>query len=88
LGALLRGIAAGIGAFVVVLTVLPQLASGLPYDWVKTAVSYTPLPAGQGLMAVVPQPDYPGPLAGLLALCAWAVVTLVAAGLLMKRRDV
>ncbi|WP_405806961.1 ABC transporter permease [Streptomyces sp. NBC_01187] len=75
LGALLRSIAAGIGAFVVVLTVLPQLAGALPYDWVKTAVSYTPLPAGQGLMAVVPQPDFPGPLAGLLALCAWALVT-------------
>lgn len=88
LGALTRGVPSGIGVFVVALTVLPQLAGALPYAWVETAVDHTPLLAGQGLMAVVPQPDFPGPVAGLVTLCVWAALALGAAGVLLRRRDV
>ncbi|MFG3252575.1 ABC transporter permease [Streptomyces sp. NPDC048172] len=88
LGALLRSAPAAIGVFVIVLTALPQFASALPYAWVDTAVRHTPLPAGQGLMAVLPQPDFPGPLAGLVTLTVWAAVTLGAAAVLLRQRDV
>ncbi|MDJ1134581.1 ABC transporter permease [Streptomyces iconiensis] len=88
LGALTRGVPAGIGAFVVLLTVLPQLAGTLPYEWVDTVVRCTPLPAGQGLMAALPQPDSLSPLTGLATLTAWTAAALGAAGLLLKRRDV
>ena len=88
LGGLLRSAAAATGVFVIVLTALPQFANALPYAWVDTAVDHTPLPAGQGLMAVVPQPDLPGPLAGLVTLGIWAAVALAAAALTLKHRDV
>lgn len=88
LGALLRSVAGGIGAFVGGVMILPEIVSMIPVDAVDTAVEYFPAQAAGNVSALDALPGFPSPAASLLALCLWAVASVALAGVLLKRRDV
>ena len=87
LGTLLRSTAGAIGVFVVALTVAPQFASMLPYDWVSSIVQYMPMRAMQAMMSLTPSDNEPSTLWGAIALSLWALVSMASAGLVLGRRD-
>ncbi|MFE6399298.1 ABC transporter permease [Streptomyces alboflavus] len=88
LGALLRSVPGGIGAFVGAVLVLPEVIGTLPLDAVDTAVKYFPAQASESLGSITPVEDGVSAGTGLLALTLWAAALLVAASALLKRRDV
>lgn len=88
LGALLRSVPGGIGAFVGGVMIVPEILTMLPYDAVDTAIRYFPTQAFGALGSATPLPGAAAPGAALLALCLWAGASLGAAALLLKRRDV
>lgn len=87
LGALLRSVPGAIGAFIGGVMILPEVLTMLPYDAVETAVRYFPTQASGVLGSATPLPDAASPGAALLALALWASATLVAAAVLLRRRD-
>ncbi|MER6605753.1 ABC transporter permease [Streptomyces sp. NPDC000927] len=87
LGALLRSTPLAIGQFVVVLTVLPQAMSLLPYGWAKVASGYMPLKASESLMSAKPDLGHAPPREALVALTVWAVTSLTVSGIALTRRD-
>ncbi|MYY06364.1 MULTISPECIES: ABC transporter permease [unclassified Streptomyces] len=87
LGALLRSVPGAIGAFIGGVMILPEVLTMLPYDAVETAVRYFPTQASGVLGSATPLPDAASPGAALLALTLWASATLVAAAVLLRRRD-
>ncbi|QGV79808.1 ABC transporter permease [Streptomyces ficellus] len=88
LGALLRSVPGGLGAFVGGVMIVPEIVSMLPYDAVDTAVRYFPTQAFGALGSATPLPGAASPGAALLALVLWAAASLGSAALLLKRRDV
>ncbi|GGY96483.1 ABC transporter permease [Streptomyces poonensis] len=88
LGALLRSVAGGIGAFVGGVMILPEIVGMIPIDAVDTAVEYFPAQAAGNVSALDALPGLPSPAASLLALGLWAVGTVAVAGVLLKHRDV
>ncbi|MCX0245068.1 ABC transporter permease [Streptomyces drozdowiczii] len=87
LGALLRSVPGAIGAFIGGVMILPEVLTMLPYDTVETAVRYFPTQAAGVLGSATPLPDAASPGPALLALALWASATLVAAAVLLRRRD-
>ncbi|MCG7528914.1 ABC transporter permease [Streptomyces sp. OfavH-34-F] len=87
LGALLRSVPGAIGAFVGGVMILPEVITMLPYDVVETAVRYFPTQAAGVLGSATPLPHAAAPGPALLALLLWASATLVAAAVLLRRRD-
>lgn len=87
LGALLRHTAAAITAAVALLLVVPPLTGLLPGSVGDTVSKYFVSNAGQQIAFVVPSEDALGPWAGFAVFCAWGVVILAVAALLMSRRD-
>ncbi|MEV6103343.1 ABC transporter permease [Streptomyces sp. NPDC051940] len=88
LGALLRSTPAAIGTFVGVVMILPQVARLIPYDWVDTAMKYTPLNATDALISASPAHGSPTPLGALITLLAWAGAVLAGAAVRLVRSDV
>ncbi|MFD9908177.1 ABC transporter permease [Streptomyces sp. NPDC059063] len=88
LGALLRSVPGGIGAFVGAVLVLPEVLSSLPFDAVDTVVKYFPAQAASSLGSITRVDNTVAPGVGLLALALWAAAVLTAASALLKRRDV
>jgi len=88
LGALVRSIPGGIGAFVGTVLVLPEILGALPYDALRTALDHFPAQAAGALGSATPMPGAASPGAALLALLLWAAAILSSAALLLKRRDV
>lgn len=87
LGWILRSTASAIGTLTALLLVVPSLAPLLPAGLEDVLARLLPSTAGQALMSTVP--DGPlSPLAGLGVLVAWAAGTLLAAAVLLRRRDV
>jgi hypothetical protein len=88
LGALLRNTAGGIAAFVFLLFVLPGISAILPSS-VNDAVSpYLPLSAGTAIASHhFDSPHHLAPWAGFGLFCAYAAAAVIAAGVLMLRRD-
>ncbi|OKJ78725.1 ABC transporter permease [Streptomyces sp. CB02460] len=87
LGALLRSVPGAIGAFIGGVMILPEVLTMLPYDAVETAVRYFPTQAAGVLGSATPLPNAASPGPALLALALWASATLVAAAVLLRRRD-
>ena len=90
IGALLRSTAGGVVTLVGALFVLPiiaQLLSGLA-DWVDDAARFLPSSASAQLVATGIQPGQFNQVEGGLILAGWALVLLVAAVILLKKRDV
>ncbi len=73
LGAIIRNVAGAIGAFVGVILVVPVIASASN--------------AGQALMSVTSDNTTLSPRRGFAVFCLWATGTLVAAAILLRRRD-
>ncbi|MFB7374464.1 ABC transporter permease [Streptomyces sp. NPDC056222] len=88
LGAALRSVPGGIGAFIGGVLILPEVLGMLPYDAVETALTYFPTQAAGALGSADPMPNAASPGGALLALCLWAAATLIVPALLLKRRDV
>lgn len=87
-GFLIRSTAGGISALFGLLLVLPGLGALLPASWQSWILPYLPSNAGAVLYDVKPTPGTLGPWSGFAVLCLWAVAALVAATLLLRRRDV
>lgn len=88
LGAIIRNVAGGIGAFVGVILVLPVIASALPQTWGDRINKWLPSNAGQALMSVTSDNTTLSPWNGFLVFCLWAAGTIVVAAVLLRRRDV
>lgn len=88
LGALLRSVPGAIGAYIGCVLILPQVLGMLPFDAVKDAVKYLPLEAADALSTLHRAEGALAPGTALLVLGAWVTAALVAAALLLRRRDV
>ncbi|MDG4858439.1 ABC transporter permease [Streptomyces sp. T-3] len=89
LGAVVRSVPGGIGAFIGLSLIVPVILDMLPYDAVQDALKYFPAKALESLTMLHPTPDaYPSAGGALLALSLWAAAALGSAALLLKRRDV
>ncbi|GIJ00408.1 ABC-2 type transport system permease protein [Sediminihabitans luteus] len=89
-GALLRHTAGAIFAMVAVVLVLPSVLSLVDSAWVGAIVDHMPVSAGGAFMAetVLSTPGAgPSAWAGFVTMVVWAVVPLVAAGVVLRRRD-
>ena len=87
LGAIIRNVAGAIGAFVGILLVLPVIASALPQTWGDRVNKWLPSNAGQALMSVTSDNATLSPWRGFAVFCGYAIAALVAAAILLKRRD-
>lgn len=88
LGALIRNTAGAIAAVFGLLLVLPALGEVLGLtSWGKDVPKYLPSNAGQALLAVTPDPGGLGPWTGFGFFCAYTAAVMVAAAVLLKRRD-
>ena len=89
LGFLIRSTAGGIATLFALLLVLPGLGNLLPTSWQTNVLPYLPSNAGAALYTL--HPENPGTLApwtGFGVMCLWALATLAAAAVVLKRRDV
>lgn len=94
LGVILRHAAAGIGTFVAILLVLPSIALALPTSWAKPIEEYWPTNAGyriastgHGLERFAVNGARMAPWTGYAVLLAFVGALLLAAFLLLERRD-
>ena len=87
IGAIVRNVAGGIGAFVGIILVLPVIASALPQTWGDRLNKWLPSNAGQALMSVSSDNTTLSPWRGFLVFAGYAVAALIAAAILLRRRD-
>ncbi len=59
----------------------------LPEDWAQHVVGYLPSNAGQQLMTLNPDPDMLSPGKGFALFVGYAVVAVIVAAVVVKRRD-
>ena len=88
LGFLVRSTAGGIAALFGILLVLPGIGNALPADWQTNVLPYLPSRAGGALYDLHPDPGTLAPWTGFGVLCLWVAVALVAAAVVLRRRDV
>ena len=87
LGWLIRHTAGAIATLFGLLLVLPGIAEALPDSWAPHIVPYLPSNAGQALVTVHPEAALLAPWTGFAWFCGYVAVALVAAAILLKRRD-
>jgi ABC-2 type transport system permease protein len=87
-GWITRNTAGGIAALLGLLLVVPAIGDALPQSWGQYVVPYLPSNAGQSLVAVTPDPTMLAPWPGFAVFCAYAVLAIAVAGVLLRRRDV
>lgn len=89
LGTLIRSTAGAIAALVGLVLILPVAAEALPSSWQNAAAKYLPTNAGQALIGRTKfAPDHLlSPWAGFGVFCGYAAVALLAAVLMLNRRD-
>jgi ABC-type transport system involved in multi-copper enzyme maturation permease subunit len=87
LGTVIRHSAGAIATLLGLLFVLPGIAGALPQAWQNTINQYLPSNAGQQIFALRIKPYTLQPWAGLGIFCIYAATALLAAALLLKRRD-
>jgi ABC-2 type transport system permease protein len=88
IGFLVRSTAGGIGALFGVLLILPVIFEALPSSWNNTVGPYLPSNAGGALWSLHSAHTVLSPWVGFAVFCAWAAAGLVAAGFVLRRRDV
>jgi ABC-2 type transport system permease protein len=88
LGWLLRHTAGAIATLFAILLIVPILIHFLPDPWPDRISKWLPGDAGQALWAVRPTGSSLGPWAGFGMLLAYVAATLIAAAILLRRRDV
>lgn len=88
LGGILRNTAAGIAAFVGLLFVLPGISAILPSSINDSVSPYLPLNAGTTIAShSFDNPHHLSPWGGFGLFCAYAAVAVVAAAVVLIRRD-
>ena len=87
LGFVVRSTAGGIGALFGVLLILPVIFEALPASWNSTVGPYLPSNAGGALWQLHPDHAVLSPWTGFGVLCAWTAAALVAAAVVLRRRD-
>ncbi|HEX3789606.1 MAG TPA: ABC transporter permease subunit [Pseudonocardiaceae bacterium] len=87
LGWVVRHTAGAIATLFGLLLILPALAEALPTDWQQNISKYLPNNAGEAVFSIVRAPDELAPWAGFGVFCAYLVAGIVAAVVLLKRRD-
>jgi ABC-2 type transport system permease protein len=87
LGALVRNTAGGIALFVCLLFVLPGIVAILPTSLTNSIDPYLPLNAGTTILAGRPEANTLSAWGGFGVFCGYTAIVLVAAAVLMKRRD-
>jgi ABC-2 type transport system permease protein len=87
LGFLLRSTAGGIATLFGLLLVVPTLGLLLPSSWQDQLLPYLPNSAGSAVTTVRPQEDLLSVPGGVLVLTAWALIPLLCAALVLRRRD-
>ena len=85
LGALLRNTAAAITTLTLLLFVVPAIVDVLP--WADSLGPYLPGMAGLAIVSLHPESLELGPWEGFGVLCAYVVVTMGAAAVMLMRRD-
>jgi ABC-2 type transport system permease protein len=88
LGAILRNTAGAISALAGMLFVLPPLMNVLPSSWNNAISPYLPSKAGQAIMSITHTTGTLSPWTGLALFAGYVAVGLLAAALLLRRRDV
>lgn len=90
LGALIRNTAGAVAAFAGILFVLPGFVGVLSTSLQQTISPYLPSNAASALFTATPNPDdhFLHPWVGFAVFCGYAAVLLVAAAVLLVRRDV
>jgi ABC-2 type transport system permease protein len=86
-GALLRNTAGAIASLFGVLLVLPIIVHFLPGSWSDKIDKYLPGSAGQAVINVVPDHTQLSPWVGLAVFCGYTAVAMIAAAVLLLRRD-
>jgi ABC-type transport system involved in multi-copper enzyme maturation permease subunit len=89
LGWLVRHTAGAIATLFGLLLILPLVVHFLPASWADDIGTWLPSNAGQAILTVGSSPlTSLGPWAGFGVLCAWVAAAVVAAAILLPRRDV
>ena len=83
----MRHTAGAIATLFGLLLVIPILVHFLPSPWPDRIGKWLPSQAGQALFTVRPEGASLSPWVGYAVLCAWAAAALVAAAVLLVRRD-
>ena len=87
LGWLIRHTAGAIATLAGLLLVLPGIGEALPDSWAPHVVPYLPSNAGQALVTVRPDTAMLAPWTGFAVFCGYVAVALIAAAILLERRD-
>ncbi|TRW47102.1 ABC transporter permease subunit [Georgenia yuyongxinii] len=91
IGTLLRSTAGTVTIVLTVLLLLPGILSIITLDWVEKIVTYLPMPAAAAFVTVsdstLTDSSELAPWTGVLVVAAWAVVPMVAAAVMLRRRD-
>lgn len=88
LGTLIRHSAGAIASLFGLLFVLPGVVSALPSSWSNAISPYLPSDAGQALIGSGHgAANLLSPWAGFAVFCAYAAAALLAAGIMLRRRD-
>lgn len=91
LGVVFRSSVGTIAVVVVLMLVLPGIATALPASWQDAVVAYLPAEAGQAIIGQTrfapTGSDLLAPWTGFAVLCAYTLVALAAAAITLARRD-
>jgi hypothetical protein len=90
LGALVRHTAGAIATFFGLLLVLPGIVAALPQSWQDAIEKWLPVNAGEAIFRrgqAFGSSHQLAPWTGLGVFCAYAAAALIAAGILLARRD-
>jgi hypothetical protein len=87
LGWIIRATAGAIGTVFGLLLVLPVLGDALPASWGANINPYLPSNAGAQVLSVQHSAGMLSPWTGFAVFCLYAVVGIVVAAVLLKRRD-
>ena len=90
LGSLIRRTAGAIAAVVGLIIILPVLVQGLPQSWQNAVARYLPSAARQAIIGrtkFTPAGPVLAPWAGFALFCGYTLAVLVAAVIVLRRRD-
>jgi ABC-2 type transport system permease protein len=87
IGALIRRSAGAIAAIFGLIFVLPGLVLALPSSWSNAISKYLPSNAGEAIFRTIRDRSTLSPWVGFALFCGYAAAALVAAGVVLDRRD-
>jgi ABC-2 type transport system permease protein len=90
-GTLLRSTAGTVTVALTVLLLLPGILSFITLDWVESIVAHLPMPAAAAFVTVsdstLTDSSDLAPWTGVAVVAAWAIVPMIAAAVMLRRRD-